>query len=194
MSRRRRTQAVQQTAGTRPRSGPRSSSDGSRVGRPARGTTIVLGVGLVLIVIGLASVVAELPIAPSPTPATGPLPITFGLAIDPETYLVTNEVSSFRPAAPFAYSVNPPVHPGVPNVYVAVTAFEAGAEVVLQPPSPQRLLPEPASFGYETTAANMISGFGYGRFTMKISLDPAGAVYAQGQFELVDPTVPQVTP
>ena len=194
MSRRRRTQAVPQTAGSRPRARPRAPIGRSDIRRPGRGTTLVLGVGLVLILVGLASVVSDLPAQPSPTPAAGPLPITFGLAIDPDTYLVTQAASSFTHDDPFAYSVNPPVHPGVPEVFVAVSRFEAGQEVVLQAPSPQRLLPEPVSFGYETTAANMIAGFGYGRFTMKIYLQPEGAVYAQGGFELVDPVVPQVPP
>ena len=109
------------------------------------------GVGLVLIAIGLASVVSDLPTEADPTPAAGPLPITFGRALDPDTYLVTDATNRFEPGDPFAYSVNPPVHPGVPNVYVAIITFRAGSEVVLQPPSPQRLLPEPVSFGYETT-------------------------------------------
>ena len=99
--------------------------------------------------------------------------------------------SRFEPGDPFAYSVNPPVHPGVPNVYVAIVTFRAGSEVVLQPPSPQRLLPEPVSFGYETTTSDLIELFGYGRFTMKIYLDPAGAVYAQGRFEVVEPALPR---
>ena len=43
-----------------------------------RGTTLVTGVGLVLIAIGLASVVSDLPTEADPTPAAGPLPITFG--------------------------------------------------------------------------------------------------------------------
>jgi hypothetical protein len=194
MSRRRRTQAVPQAAGSRARSRSRvpSPSFGNR--RPGRGTSLVLGVGLVLMLIGAASVVSTLPTEPSPTPAAGPLPITFGLALDPETYLVTQDATSFHHSDPFAYSVNPPVNPGVPNVYVSVSQYRAGEEVVLQPPSPQRLLPEPASFGYVTTAANMIAGFGYGWFTMSIRLDPAGPVYAQGRFELVDPTVPQIDP
>ncbi|HJT63734.1 MAG TPA: hypothetical protein VJ839_03080 [Candidatus Limnocylindria bacterium] len=194
MSRRRRTQAVPQTAGSRPRSRPRLPVDRSGGRRPGRGTTLVLGVGLILIVVGLASVVSDLPASPSPTPATGPLPITFGLALDPDTYLVTQPASAFTRDDPFAYSVNPPVHPGVTDVYVAVTTYEAGQEVVLQPPSPQRLLPEPTSFGYETTTANMIAGFGYGWFTMKIYLQPEGAVYAQGRFEIIDPAAPEAVP
>ncbi len=54
-----------------------------------------------------------------------------------------------------------------------------------------RLLPEPVSFGYETTTADLIELFGYGRFTMKIYLDPAGVVYAQGRFEVVEPALPR---
>jgi hypothetical protein len=154
----------------------------------------VLGVGLVLIVVGLASVVSELPTEPSPTPIAGPLPITFGTALDPDTYLVTDATEAFHHGDPFAYSVNPSVNPGVPNVYVAVLQYRAGEEVVLQPPSPQRLLPEPASFGYVTTADALIEGFGYGWFTMTIQLALEGPTYAEGRFELVDPTVPQVDP
>ncbi len=149
------------------------------------------GVGLVLIAIGLASVVSDLPTEANPTPAAGPLPITFGRALDPDTYLVTDATNRFEPGDPFAYSVNPPVHPGVPNVYVAISTFQAGSEVVLQPPSAVRLLPEPVSFGYETTTSDLIQLFGYGRFTMKMYLDPAGEVYAQGRFEVVEPALPR---
>jgi hypothetical protein len=154
----------------------------------------VLGVGLVLIVVGLASVVSGLPAEPSPTPAAGPLPITFGTALDPDTYLVTQVASSFRHSDPFAYSVHPTTNPGVPDVYVAVSQYRAGEQVVLQAPSAQRLLPEPASFGYITTADAMIEGFGYGWFTMTIHLSADGPTYAEGRFELIDPTVPQVDP
>jgi hypothetical protein len=191
MSRRPRTQAVPQAAGSRA-SGQRRSKPGEpRFPWLRRGTTIVTGIGLVLIAIGLASVVGDLPTEADPTPPAGPLPITFGRALDPDTYLVTDAASQFEPGDPFAYSVNPPVHPGVPNVYVAIVTYDAGSEVVLQQPSAQRLLPEPVSFGYETTTNDLIQLFGYGRFTMKIYLDPAGAVYAQGRFEVVEPALPR---
>ncbi|HEY7738844.1 MAG TPA: hypothetical protein VIC63_07465 [Candidatus Limnocylindria bacterium] len=160
-------------------------------GRTIGGSTIVLGVGLVLILIGMASVVATLPNDPQPTPVAGPLPITFGHTLDEDTYLVTDPTTQFRLGDPFAYSVNPPVHPGVENVYVAIARFEGGAEVELQAPTPQRLLPEPVSFGYATTTNDMVELFGYGQFTMKIYLDPVGAVYARGRFEIVDPGIPE---
>lgn len=156
-----------------------------------RGSTTVVGIGLVLILVGLASIVAGLPAEPSETPPAGPLPIMFGRALDPDTYLVTDPTSRFEPGDPFAYSVNPPAHPGVANVYVSVVTFRAGEEEVLQPPTAQRLLPEPLSFGYETTTNDLIVLFGYGRFTMKIYLDPAGPVYAQGRFEVVEPALPR---
>ena len=152
---------------------------------------MVTAVGLLLVLIGMVIVVSGLPSEPSPTAPTVPLPITFGHALDPDTYLVTEPAESFHPADPFAYSVNPPVHPGVEQVYVAVIKYQAGQEIVLQSPTPERLLPEPASFGYQTTTADLIQLFGYGRFTMRIYLDPAGPVYAQGRFEVVEPAVPR---
>ena len=194
MRRRRRTQAVPQSAaasrrattrGRRP-AGPVPGSSGTGLG-----STVVTALGLVLVLIGLGIVVSDLPAQPAPTPASGPLPITFGYALDPDTYLVTAPADEFHPADPFAYSVNPPVHPGVERVYVAVVKYQAGVEVVLQSPTPERLLPAPASFGYETTTADLIQLFGYGRFTMRIYLDPAGPVYAQGRFEVVEPAVPR---
>lgn len=191
MSRRPRTQAVPQTAGTRATTSRRPRRGDSGGGRSVGASTIVVGVGLVLVLVGLASVVATLPNEPQPTPASGPLPITFGHTLDETTYLVTDPTSQFRLGDPFAYSVNPPVHPGVENVYVSIARFEAGSEVELQPPSPQRLLPEPVSFGYATTTNDMVQLFGYGQFTMKIYLDPAGAVYARGRFEIVDPGIPE---
>ena len=139
----------------------------------------------------LASVVATMPNQPSETPPAGPLPITFGHTLDPDTYLVTDPTSQFRRGEPFAYSVNPAVHPGVPNVYVSVVAFRGGDEVVLQAPSAQRLLPEPVSFGYATTTNDMAELFGYGQFAMEIYLDPEGPLYARGRFEIVNPNVPE---
>ncbi len=190
MSKRGRSQAVPaETAASRPRR-PRSTPR-EPTGGPGRGVTLVVGVGLVLILIGLAKVVSSLPAEPQPTPAVGPLLVEFGLDLDKDTYLITQPTSSFEVGDPFAYSVNPPVNPGVPQVYVSIIAFRAGTEVVLQEPTAQRLLPEPASFGYKTTTNDMIELFGYGRFTMKIYLDPAGPVYAQGRFEIVEPSVPQ---
>ncbi|MGH2462121.1 MAG: hypothetical protein ACRDFZ_00670 [Candidatus Limnocylindria bacterium] len=155
------------------------------------GWTIATAFALLLILIGLGIVVSSLPGEPTPTPQTVPLPITFGYALDPDTYLVTEPGDEFRPSDHFAYSVNPPTHPGVAQVYVAVIEYRAGAEVVLQPPSAQRLLPQPISFGYQTETANLIEAFGYGRFTMRIYLDPEGPVYAHGRFELVEPAVPR---
>ncbi len=190
MSKRPRSQAIPaEAAGSRPRR-PRMTPR-EPGGGPGRGTTLVIGVGLVLILIGLGTVVAGLPNQPEPTPAAAPLSVEFGLDLDKDTYLVTQPTSSFEVGDPFAYSVNPPVNPGVPQVYVSIITFRAGTEVVLQEPTAQRLLPEPASFGYKTTTNDMIELFGYGRFTMKIYLDPAGPVYAQGRFEIVEPSLPQ---
>jgi len=193
MSRRPRTQAVPRTAGSRSTRRVGLPGRPSRPGWLGRGSTIVVGTGLLLVVIGLASIVAGLPAEPTETPPAGPLPITFGHTLDPDTYLVTDPTNRFEPGDPFAYSVSPPTHPAVPNVYVSVVTFEAGSEVVLLPPesNPQRLLPEPVSFGYATTTADLIELFGYGRFTMRIYLDPAGTVYAQGRFEVVEPAVPR---
>lgn len=181
MTRRRRSQAVPQAdVGSRPR---------SRARRPIR--TVIGGLILVLILIVAASIVAGLPGVAESSPPSGPLPIAFGYALDPDTYLVTQPANRFEPSDPFAYSVSPPIHPGVPQVYVAVVTFRAGEEIVLQAPSPQSLLPEPVSFGYETRTADLIQLFGYGRFTMKIYLAPDGPVYAQGRFEVAEPELPR---
>lgn len=188
MTRRPRTQAVPlASAGERRR--PRGPSPERT--SPGCVSRLFLATGLVLIVIGMAKVVSEMPSEPTATPATEPLPITFGYALDLDTFLVTQPGNRFEHGDPFAYSVSPPVHPGVGQVYVAVTQFRAGQEVVLQAPSPQRLLPEPVIFGFETTTEDIIELFGYGHFTMKIYLDPAGSVYAQGRFEVVEPGVPR---
>ena len=190
MGKRPRSQAVPaDAAGSRPRR-PRLAAREPR-GGPGRGFTLVIGIGLFLIIVGLGTVVAGMSSEPQPTTAAGPLPIAFGLDLDKDTYLVTQPTSSFEIGDGFAYSVSPPTNPGVPQVYVSIITFRAGTEVVLQDPTAQRLLPEPASFGYKTTTNDMIELFGYGRFTMKIYLDPGGAVYAQGRFEIVEPSVPQ---
>jgi hypothetical protein len=152
---------------------------------------VIAGLALVLITIVAAGLVSGIPGSPEPTASSGPLPITFGLALDPDTYLVTQPTDRFEPSDPFAYSVSPTVHPGVDQVFVSVVTFRSGEKIVLQEPGPQRLLPEPVTFGYETKTVDLIELFGYGRFTMKIYLDPAGPVYAQGRFEVVEPALPR---
>jgi hypothetical protein len=192
MRRRPRSQAVPHpTAGARPGTRGRRATRDQGPAWTRFGWTLATAAGLLLTLIGLGIVVSGLPTDPSPAPPSGPLPITFGYALDPDTYLVIQPAEEFHPADPFAYSVNPPVHPGVEQVYVAVVKYQAGQEIVLQPPTPERLLPAPVSFGYQTTTADLIALFGYGWFTMRIYLDPAGPVYAQGRFEVVEPAVPR---
>lgn len=197
MTRRSRTQAV--PAGEEPRrrkpaSGrrptPAGPGDGGASGLGCVGFSI-LGAGLLLVIIGLAVVVTQTPSAPTPTPPSGPLPIAFGYALDPDTHLVTEPGSQFHHGDPFCYSVDPPTPPGVGKVYVSIVQLQGGVETVLQPPTAQALRPDATTFGFEVTADEVISLFGYGRFTMKIYLDPDGEVYAQGRFELVDPGIPR---
>ena len=151
----------------------------------------IVGVGLLLVIIGLATVIAQAPSEPTPSPASGPLPITFGYALDPDTHLVTESGNQFRHGDPFCYSVNPPAPPGVGKVYVAIVQLRGGQQIVRQPPTLQALRPDATTFGFEVTADEVIALFGYGRFTMRIYLDPNGEVYAQGRFDLVDPRIPQ---
>ncbi len=139
MSKRPRSQAIPaEAAGSRPRK-PRMPTR-EPGGGPGRGITIAMGIGLVLILIGLATVVAGLPNEPQPTPAEGPLSVEFGLDLDKDTYLVTQPTSSLS-RRPVRVLGQPPVNPGVPQVYVSIIAFRAGTEVVLQDPTAQRLLP-----------------------------------------------------
>ena len=147
------------------------------------------GLRLLLVVIGLASIVSGLPPEPTPTPSASP-PITFGHTLDPDTYLVTNPTSRFEPGDPFAYSVNPRSIPGC-RTSTSRSSPSGPARRSSSRPTAQRLLPEPASFGYETTTNDLIELFGYGRFTMRITLDPAGPVYAQGRFEVAEPALPR---
>jgi hypothetical protein len=195
MSRRPRTQAVPQSEAGSRRSARRTSTSsragGAEGGGIGCGWLVIIGTGMVLVIVGLASVIATPPPEPTPSPDAGPLPIVFGYAIDPNTHLVTQPGSEFEHGDPFAYSVNPPTPPGVPQVYVAIVQRQAGEEVVLQPPTAQALRPNAVTFGYEVRADDLIRAFGYGRFIMRISLSADGAVYAQGRFELVEPSVPQ---
>ena len=93
---------------------------------------------------------------------------------------------------PFAYSVSPFAPPGVVYVYVEVARITSSGEEVLQPPTAQRLLPDATSFGFQVeTGRDMMALFGYGRFVMRIYLDPQGPIYAQGRFHLVEPGLPK---
>ena len=193
MSRRPRSQAVP-AAEARARRIPRSRgrAPGPQRARASRIGLAVTLLGLTLIVVGLATAVSQLPPpTPSATPALGPLPIVFGYALDPDTHLVTEPGNRFEPGDAFCYSVNPPTPPGVGSVWVEVVERRGAEEVVRQPPTQQGLRPNATTFGFEVSSEALITGFGYGRFTMRIYLDPAGPVYAQGRFELVEPDVPE---
>lgn len=129
--------------------------------------------------------------SPSPNPTGGLMSIAFGTGLNPTTHLVTSPTESFSPGDTFAYSVDPPTPPGVPNVYVAIARIESSGETEVQAPVAQLLRPGATSFGFAVEATPLIAAWGEGRYVMRIYLDPFGEVYAQGRFVLVEPIQPE---
>ena len=95
-----------------------------------------LGVGVVAFLVGRAGSEAGLP-SPTPLPsAAGPLPITYGTALDPVSGEATQPADRFRDGDPLAYSVRMPAAPGVDTIVVEVIRLNPdGTETVAQPQS-----------------------------------------------------------
>lgn len=186
-----------------PVAGRRASGQGpARRRRPGRGghgsraTTILSWIGVIGALAVFAFVVGGVGSenggsSPTPGPSSGPLPIAFGTGLDPTTHLITGPTDSFSPGDTFAYSVDPPLPPGVPNVYIAIARIEGGGETEVQAPVAQPLRPGAASFGFAVEATPLIAAWGEGRYVMRIYLDPFAEVYAQGRFVLVEPIQPE---
>jgi hypothetical protein len=156
-----------------------------------------------LLVLGIAAAVrifggnadgdALLPSA-SASAHAGPLPITFGTALD-ESRLVPGSARTTRFAAgdTFAYAV-PDAAPAS-TVFVSVERTADGALEVVQPPSDAQPVPgAPGTIGFTVPADALFEAWGPGTYLMRVYLDAGDEPIAEGTFALIDPSAPLPTP
>jgi len=122
---------------------------------------------------------------PSPT-ASPPLPIVFGLALDPATNMATGRTTRFRAGDPFAYSVTLADAPGTDTILVEVARVVAGERTVVQEASVQPIAPDAPTFAFQVQTDDLIAAWGTGDFEMRIFWDGAASPFAVGSFTLVD--------
>jgi hypothetical protein len=158
-----------------------------RIGGWVAAFAIILAIAVGVRIFGSADEgVAEPPGPSSSAAGAASLPIMFGTAIDSVTGEVSeaSETDRFADGDTFAYSVRPDEPPPA-TIYVEVRREPAGE--VAQDPAAQPL-PEGASvIAFSVPAANLLRDFGEGTFEMRIYLEPQGAPFAVGSFELIQP-------
>lgn len=137
---------------------------------------------------GNADGAALLP-SPSASPSAA-LPIAFGTELDPATAQVTEEsrTNRFIAGDTFAYSVAAQTdRPDV--VYVEVIRTDGDGEVPVQTAAEgeQQVPSDRPAIAFTVPADNLFSAFGPGRYRMRIYVDPAEPVVAEGDFELHEP-------
>ena len=158
-----------------------------------RGTTLVTGVGLVLIAIGLASVVSDLPTEADPDAG----------GRSAAHHLWPGARSGHLPGD----RCHEPIRARRPVRLLGEPTGPSGrAERVRRDcprsrPAPrsscsrraaQRLLPEPVSFGYETTTSDLIAAVRlWAVHDEDLPRPSTASVYAQGRFEVVEPALPR---
>lgn len=184
----------------RPRSMARRPGDDERFTLSPRARRLGGWLAALVLVIGIAVAVGVLggngdgaaiaPVVSGSPSARGPVAaVAFGTEIDPVTGEVAESARTDRFAAgdTFAYSVRPP-EPPPPVVHVEVRRADSD-EVVQPAAAAAQALPQDARIiAFSVPAANLVSEFGTGEFTMIIFADPAGSPLARGEFELVDPS------
>jgi hypothetical protein len=151
-----------------------------------------LGVGVVAFLVGRAGSETGLP-SPTPLPsAVGPLPITYGMALDPVSGEATQPADRFRAADPLAYSVRMPAAPGVDTIVVEVIRLNPdGTETVAQPQSrgEQGIVATSPVFAFEVQTSTLLQAWGPGDYAMRIYLPGASEPFAAGRFTLVETPV-----
>jgi hypothetical protein len=157
-----------------------------RIGGWLAALLIILAVAMGVRIFGSADGAAGPP-DPSATDAADPSrAIVFGTAIDWATGEVSeaSRTARFADGDTFAYSV-PPAGPPPETVYVEVRRGQGGE--VVQAPAAQPLPEGAAVIAFSVPAANLLRDFGEGTFEMRIYLEPQGAPFAVGSFELIQP-------
>lgn len=146
-----------------------------------------VGVVAVAFLVGRAGSEAGLP-SPTPSPsAAGPLPITFGTALDATTGAI-NPTTRFRADDPIAYSVSMEAAPGVDTILVEIVRLGGDGETVVQEPSRQGIVASSRLIGFTfaVSTGDLLAAWGPGDYAMRIYLPGAVGPFAAGRFTLVE--------
>jgi hypothetical protein len=149
-------------------------------------TAAILLLGALAFVVGRPSTESGiLTGTPSPTDPP-PLPIMFGLSLDPATNVAAEQTTRFRAGDQFAYSVSLAAAPGRDRILVEVARVVAGVRTVVQEPSVQKILPEAPTFAFEVRTDDLLAAWGPGDYQMRIFWEAAAPPFAAGAFTLID--------
>jgi hypothetical protein len=163
-----------------------------RSGRVAPRARTALSWSIAILLLGALAFVVGRPstesgiLAGSPSPSVpAPLPISFGLSLDPLTNEAAERTNRFRAGDPFAYSVTLAAAPGTDRILVEVARLVDGARTVVQEPSVQTILPEAPTFAFQVATDDLLAAWGPGDYEMRIFWDAAQPPFAAGSFTLI---------
>lgn len=120
----------------------------------------------------------------SPSPS-GPIPITFGAAVDAETLVVAGETARFGAGDAFAYAVALPGATPTGSLLVEVVRLDGDEPTVVQEPLEEPLPAGGAGLAVSLPAERLLAAWGPGHYEMRIYLPSGGGVVASGRFTLV---------
>jgi hypothetical protein len=175
----------------RPMAAERRGGPGPRARTWLGWAAAALGVAVVAFLVGRAGSETGLP-SPSPSPsATGPLPITFGTALDPASGEAIQPTDRFRVGDGIAYSVRLPAAPGVDSILVEIVRLEADRETVVQEPARQGIVPTSMVIGFTfaVPTSDLLDAWGPGVYAMRVYLPGGVDPIATGRFTLVETAV-----
>jgi hypothetical protein len=171
----------------RPMAAERRRGPGPRARTWLGWAAAAVGVLAVAFLVGRAGSEAGLP-SPTPSPSTaGPLPITFGTALDGAAGAI-NPTTRFRADDRIAYSVSMEAAPGVDTILVEIVRLGGDAETVVQEPSRQGIVASSRLIGFTfaVPTSDLLTAWGAGDYAMRIYLPGSADPFAAGRFTLVD--------
>jgi hypothetical protein len=182
----------QRPSQARPMAAERHGGPGPRARTWLGWAAAALGVAVVAFLVGRAGSEAGLP-SPTPSPsATGPLPITFGTALDAASGDAIQTTNRFRGGDLFAYSVRMTAAPGIDKIEVEIIRLNADAtQTVAQPRSKgeQGIDATSRVFAFKVQTSALLDAWGPGDYAMRIYLPGGADPIATGRFTLVETPV-----
>ena len=172
----------------RPMSGERRGAPGPRARTWLGWAAAAAGVVLVAFLIGRAGSESGLP-SPTPSPsAAGPLPISYGTALDPATGEAIQPTDRFRAADRIAYSVRLPGPAGAETILVEIVRVGPDGETVVQEPATQGIVASSSVIGFmfAVPTSDLLEAWGPGDYAMRIYLPGSTEPLAAGRFTLVE--------
>ena len=144
----------------------------------------VAGIAVVAFLVGRAGSEVELA-TPTPMQSQGPLIITFGTALDPQSGEAIQLTDRFRAGDTFAYSVHLSAAPGVTKIFVRIMRLETDKTTVVQPPSRQGIAATSSVIAFTVKTTTLLKAWGEGDYQMDMFLAGAVHPFATGRFTLV---------